>query len=422
MPPPAVQNPIKMPPLRFRSLPLLAFTLIVALLAGGCGPKAESAAGKGAGKGKGKGGGAAPVLVGPVQRQKVPVVIDAIGAVEPIRNTAIRSQVTGILEKIAFTEGRDVKEGDLLFQIDPRPFRGALNAALAEQKKAQVQLENARAQVTRYQALTAEQMISKEQFQKIQDEARTAEAELQAADSRVSSATLQLEFSSIRAPISGRTGNLSVDEGDIVRANDAATLVSINQVSPIYVTFGVPQQYLAAINRYRASGSLAVRVTPPGIDEKAELGELSFVDNTVDSATGTIRLKATFKNADHRLWPGQFANVSVTLAEPEVLTVASAAIQTSQTGQHVYVVSAERLAELRPVVVERTYEGLAVITKGLKEGETVVIDGQLRVVPGRPVEIKQPASATGEAPTKAKSEKSKKAKDGAPEARPTTKA
>jgi multidrug efflux system membrane fusion protein len=411
-----------MPPLRRRSLPLLALSLLVALLAPGCGQNTETAGGKSPGKGKGKGGGAAPVLVGVVQRQKVPVVIDAIGAVEPIRNTAIRSQVTGILEKIAFTEGQDVKEGDLLFQIDPRPFRGALNAALADQKKAQVQLENARSQVTRYQALTADLMISKEQFQKIQDEARTAEAELQAADSRVSSATLQLEFSSIRAPISGRTGNLGVDQGDIVRANDAGTLVSINQVSPIYVTFGVPQQFLAAINRYRAAGSLAVRVVPPGLDEKPEFGELSFVDNTVDSATGTIRLKATLKNAEHRLWPGQFANVGVTLAEPEVLTVAASAIQTAQTGQHVFVVTAERLAELRPVVVERTYEGLAVVAKGLREGETVVIDGQLRVIPGRPVEVKQPASATGEAPAKGNTGKGKKSKDAGTETRPATKA
>lgn len=410
-------------PSRILRLPGLALIVSVALLGGGCGEKADSAGPKGAGKGKGKGGGAAPVLVGTVQRQKVPVVIEAIGAVEPLRNTSVRSQVTGILEKIAFKEGQDVKEGDLLFQIDPRPFRGALNAALADQKKAQVQLENARAQVTRYQALTTDQMISKEQFQKIQDEARTAEADLQAADSRVSNARLQLEFSSIRAPISGRTGNLGVDEGDIVRANDSGALVTINQVSPIYVTFGVPQQYLAAINRYRANGSLAVRVVPPGLDEKPELGELTFVDNTVDSATGTIRLKATFSNAEHRLWPGQFANVGVTLAEPEVLTVAAAAIQTSQTGQHVYVISTERLAELRPVVVERTHEGLAVITRGLKEGETVVIDGQLRVIPGRPVEIKSPAgSSPAEPAAKAKSGKGPKAQEAAPETRPAAKA
>lgn len=376
---------------------LFASSLLVSLILVGCGQKSETSAkgGSGSGKGgKGKGGAAAPVLVGQVERRKVPVVIDAIGAVEPIRNTAIRSQVTGILEKIAFQEGQDVKEGDLLFQIDPRPFRGALNAATADLQKMKVQLENTRAQVARYERLSAEQMVSKEQFQKIQDDARTAEAELAAAESRVSTARLQLEFSSIRAPISGRTGNLNVDEGDIVRAGDAGPLVTVNQISPVYVTFGVPQQHLAAINRYRAQGTLAVRVVPPGLDEKPELGELTFVDNTVDSSTGTIRLKATFKNEQHRLWPGQFANVSVTLAEPEVLTVAASAVQNAQIGQHVFVVNAERLAEMRSVVIERTHEGLAVVAKGLQEGETVVIDGQLRVVPGRPVEIKSPTGST----------------------------
>jgi membrane fusion protein, multidrug efflux system len=374
-------------------------TIVLSLILAGCGDKAQSAdkgapsaGGKGGKSGKG-GGGAAPVLVAQVQRQKVPVVIDAIGAVEPIRMTAVRSQVTGILEKIAFKEGQDVKQGDLLFQVDPRPFQGMLNSALADLQKAKVQLENARSQVARYQALSSGQMISKEQFQKIQDEARTAEAEMQAADSRVNNAKLQLEFSSIRAPLSGRTGNLNVDEGDLVRANDPGALVTVNQISPIYVTFGVPQQFLAAINRYQGEGSLVVRVIPPGLNEPPDIGELTFIDNTVDSSTGTIRLKASFNNEGKRLWPGQFANVIVTLSNPEVLTVASSAVQNSQTGQHVYVISADRIAELRPVTIERTHEGLAIVSKGLKQGETVVIDGQLRVIPGRAVEIKQPAGS-----------------------------
>jgi multidrug efflux system membrane fusion protein len=377
-------------PLRRRCLLTILGVSLLSLLLAGCGKSPNAGAGAKAGKGKG-GGGAAPVLTGTVQRKKVPLVVEAIGAVEPIRMTAVRSQVTGILQKIAFKEGADVKEGDLLFEIDPRSFRGALQTAQADLQKTKVQLETALAQVKRYQSLNADQMISKEQFQKIQDDARATEADVLAAESKVTSAKLQLEFSAIRAPFSGRTGNLNVDEGDIVRANDPGALVTINQVNPIYVTFGVPQQYLAEINRYRSERSLPIRVVPPGSGERPEVGELTFVDNIVDSATGTIKLKGTFANADHRLWPGQFATVTVTLADPEVLTVATSAVQTSQTGQHVYVVSAERIAELRPVTIERTSDGLAVVSNGLKEGETVVIDGQLRVIPGRPVEIKTPA-------------------------------
>ncbi|MCX6956645.1 MAG: efflux RND transporter periplasmic adaptor subunit [Verrucomicrobia bacterium] len=206
---------------------------------------------------------------------------------------------------------------------------------------------------------------------------------------------LQLEYCSIRAPISGRTGNIPVHEGDLVRLNEAGGLATINQISPIYVTFGVPQQYFGSLVRYRATGTLKVSVVPPGVDEKPEQGELTFMDNTVDSSTGTLKLKGTFPNPNQRLWPGQFATVTVTLAAPEVITVASSAIQTSQSGQHVYVVKPDKTAELRHVVVERIYESDAVISKGLTEGETIVTEGQLRVLPGKPVDIKTPGAPGG---------------------------
>jgi multidrug efflux system membrane fusion protein len=388
---------------------LLGAALALAAFSGCTEKNPASAAGGGGGRGgRGGGGGPAPVLVGQVHRKVVPLVIDAIGAVEPIRSAGIRSQVTGTLLKIDIQEGQDVQQGDLLFEIDPRPFQNALASAQADREKIRVQLENARAQVARYRELVANAMVSREQFQQISDNERALTAQALASDAAVANATLQLGYCSIRAPIAGRTGNLNIHEGDLVRANanDASgALVTIVQLSPIYVTFGVPQQNLADIMRYRAAGTLAVSVVPPGSDPTPETGELTFMDNTVDPTTGTLKLKATFRNERHRLWPGQFATVTVTLAAPEVLAVASSAVQNSQTGQHVFVVKTDpetglTVAELRPVVVERSLEGDTVISKGLAEGEVVVTDGQLRVLPGRPVEIKQPAApaTAGETP------------------------
>jgi len=358
-------------------LPLLAVLV-------GCGQKADAGSGKAR-----KGGGAAPVLVAKAVRKVVPVEIEAIGIVETIRGASVRSQVTGVVQKIAIQEGQDVVAGDLLLEIDSRPFRNALRSAEADNEKIRVQLEYARGQVARYKTLSTDSMVSKEQFQKIQDDARALEAQSMVSDSSVASAKLQLEYSSIRAPISGRSGNINVREGDLVRANEAGiALLTINQLSPINVTFGVPQQYLSEINRYRAQGKLAVRVVPPGLNEPPEMGELGFIDNAVDTTTGTIRLKGNFANAQHRLWPGQFGTVSITLANPTALAIPSSAVQTSQTGQHVFVVKGDNTAEKREIVVERSYRGETVISKGLEEGETVVSEGQLRVVPGGPLEIR----------------------------------
>jgi multidrug efflux system membrane fusion protein len=387
-----------------RAVVFVLLPLLVSLA--GCGEGAPAAGGAKGGK---KGGGPAPVLVGKAVRKIVPVEIEAIGAVEAIRTTGIRSQVTGVVQRIAIQEGQDVNQGDLLFEIDSRPFRNALRAAEADSQKINVQLEYARGQVARYRELSSGSMVSKEQFQKIQDDARALEAQAMVSESAIASAKLQLEYSSIRAPIAGRTGHISVHEGDLIRANEAgAPLVTINQLSPIYVTFAVPQQYLSTINRYRAQGTLAVRVVPPGLNEPPETGELAFIDNTVDSSTGTIRLKGMFTNESNRLWPGQSGTVSMTLANPEALAIPGSALQSSQTGQHVYVVSAENTAEKRDVVVERTHQGEAVISRGLVEGETVVTEGQLRVVPGGPLEIRSPgggpSTQTGKAKGKGKNQ------------------
>jgi membrane fusion protein, multidrug efflux system len=366
---------------------------IVLLLVAGCAPKAKSASRNAAGS-------APPVVVAKAQKKVLPLTVDAIGAVEPTRTAALRSQVTGTLLKIDFQEGQDVQQDDLLFEIDPRPFQNALRSADADREKIQVQLENARSQVARYGKLSAESMVSKEQFQSMQDNERALAAQLLAADAAVANSKLQLDYCSVRAPLPGRTGGLGAHEGDLVRASDAAvSLVTINQLSPIYVTFGVPQQYLGALARYRAAGEIKVNATPPGAGEAPETGTLSFVDNMVDSTTGTVKLKATFPNAEHRLWPGLFVTVRMTLAAPEVLTIPSSALQSDQKGQHVFVIKDDKTAELRNVTVERANESDSVITQGITEGEMVVIDGQLRVIPGNPVEIKMPAAGNAKPDT-----------------------
>jgi multidrug efflux system membrane fusion protein len=361
---------------------ITALALGLGSILAGCGDKSAAARG-------GRGGGAAPVVVGKAEKRIVPLTLEAIGSVEPSRTASVRSQITGTLVKINFKEGQDVHQGDVLFEIDPRPFQNTLRSAEADLQRIKVQLGTAQAQVDRYRALNEGALVSQEQFQAIADSALALRSQQLASEAAAANARLQLEYCSIRAPLTGRTGNVAVHEGDLVRVNDTGgQLVSIHQISPIYVTFSVPQQYFGSLVRYRANGALKIKVVPPGVDERAEEGELTFMDNTVDVTTGTLKLKGTFPNSQQRLWPGQFATVTVTLDAPEVITVASSAIQTSQSGQHIYVVKADLTAELRPVVIERVAGAYAVISKGVAEGETVVVDGQLRVIPGRPVEIK----------------------------------
>jgi multidrug efflux system membrane fusion protein len=350
----------------------------------GCAKKAAAPA-----SGRG-GGGPAPVTTAKVEHKVMPVALNAIGAVEPIRTASVRSQVTGVLTKLHFQEGQEVKEGDLLFEIDSRPFVNALRQAEADLEKAKVQHETSTTEVNRYRGLSEQGMVSKEQYQTIQDNERALRAALGAAEAAVENDRLQVEFCSIRAPISGRTGGVGAHEGDLVRESDSGTsLVTINQLSPIYVTFSVPQQNLASISRYRAAGSLTVIARPPGQNEEPEKGELSFIDNAIDTTTGTLKLKATFPNEDRRLWPGQFATTTLTLDSPNALVVPAAAVQNGQKGQYVFVVKADLTAEERPVTIERTTEDDAVIASGLQDGETVILDGQLRVLPGKPVSIKE---------------------------------
>jgi multidrug efflux system membrane fusion protein len=356
--------------------------------------------------------------VSAVVPRDVPVELRAIGNVQAASTVAVLSQVNGEVMRVHFTEGQDVKAGDPLFTIDPRPFQAALQQAQAQlaQHKAQVaqaeanlakdtaQHENARVEEERYRRLAEGGFVAREQYDQMRTNERslaatldadraavtTARAVVQADDALVENARLQLAYTRIQAPIDGRTGNVLIHPGNVVKANDVGNpMVVINRIHPIYVAFSVPEQSLEPIKRYRAAGELGVEARLPGQTDRAVRGELSFVNNTVDPATGTIQLKASFQNADNALWPGQFVNVVLTLyTERGALVVPSRAIQPGQQGQYVFVVKPDLTVENRPVVVAFADGPNSVIAKGLAAGERVVTDGQLRLVPGARVEIK----------------------------------
>lgn len=384
----------------FRLLVVFSISTGLLFLAGGCAKKTAAK--------RGGDGDSAPVIVTKAERKRVPLLLNGIGAVEPMRTVSVRAQVTAELIKIHFKEGDEVRAGDLLFELDSRPFQNSLRSAQADLEKARVQASNAEAQVARYAELTAGSMISKDQLESIRDNARALRAAVFASEAAVANAQLQLDYCSIRAPIAGRTGSLGAHEGDLVRTNDTGLpLVLINQLSPIYVSFTVPQQNLPLITHYRAAGTIHVTATPTGQGAEPAEGELTFVDNAIDQTTGTLRLKASFPNDQHRLWPGQFAQVRMVLANPEVITVPAVAVQRAQSGAFVFVIKADQTAEQRSVEVERTTDGQAVIARGLQPGESVVIDGQLRVLPGQKVTIKPAPSAPREANSAARLEQTR---------------
>jgi len=332
---------------------------------------------------------AMPVSVATVVAKTVPVEVSAIGTVEAYSTVSVKAQVTGELTGVYFQEGQEVKKGQLLFTIDRRPFEAALHQAEASLARDIAQAQNARAQARRYAKLFEGGVASKEQYDQMQTSADALDAAVRADKAAVENAKLQLEYCTITSPIDGRAGSLMVHVGNLVKANDVPVLLVINQISPIYVDFALAQQYLSEVKKYMATGRLRVAAFLPNDEQHPEQGVLTFVDNAVDTSTGTIRLKGTFANTARRLWPGQFVNVLLTLtAQPKAIVVPSQAIQSSQAGSYVFVVTSDLKAESRPVAVGRTIAGEAVIEKGLQPGEKVVTDGQLRLVPGARVEIK----------------------------------
>jgi len=360
--------------------------------------------------------GAVPVTAAVVLEKTVPVQVRAIGTVGAYSTVSVRSQIDGELTGVYFQEGQDVKKGDLLFTIDPRPLEAELRQAEARLAKDMAQAKQAKAnlaktaaqaktaevQAKRYQRLVEEGIVSRDQYDQIRTNAdalqaalradqaavEDAEATIQVDQAALENAKLQLGYTSIRSPIDGRTGDLMVHQGNLVKANDTV-LVAIHQISPIYVTFSVPEQELPEIRKYMAAGKLEVEAIVPNEEAHPVKGVITFVDNTVDRTTGTIQLKGTFDNEEKRLWPGQFVNVVLTLTtQPNAVVAPSQAIQNGQEGQYVFVIKPDLTVESRPVVVARTFGDETVIERGLQPGEKVVTDGQLRLAPGVKVEVK----------------------------------
>ena len=328
-----------------------------------------------------------PVTVAVAERKDVPIDISAIGTVEAYNTVGIKSQVTGEITSVNFKEGDNVRKGQLLFTIDPRPGEADLRRAEATLAKDQATALNDKAQAARYAELFKQGVVSKQQADQMVTTANASEALVKADQAAVENAHVQLQYTKIYAPISGRTGNLMVQLGNVTKANPDSPIVTINQITPIYVTFTIPEQFLSEVKRYMAQRKLTVAATIPN-DPQPATGLLTFIDNAVDTQTGTIKLKGTFENRGYRLWPGQFVNVDLTLAQqPNAIVVPTQAVQTGQSGQFIFVIK-NGVAEMRPVDVARTINGQTIIARGIEPGDTVVTDGQLRLRPGTKVDIR----------------------------------
>jgi multidrug efflux system membrane fusion protein len=329
----------------------------------------------------------APVTIGVATTKNVPVVIKAIGTVEPYNTVSVRAQVAGEITGIHFQQGQEVSQGDLLFTIDPRPYQAALEGALADLARDKATLKSAEEDVLRYGELIKKDYVTSQQYDQVMANAGSLKATVAADEAAVKNAQINLGYCTVRSPISGRTGTVLVEPGNVIKANDQA-MVTINQITPVYVSFSVPEKYLSDIRRHFATGTLAVEAAFPDQGESSFRGKLSFINNTVDSSTGTILMKATFRNREKALWPGQFVNVTLTLAISEnAVVVPSQAVQRGQQGDYLFVVKPDMTVELRSIQAGQKLDGDTVIRKGLDEGEKVVTDGQLRLFPGARVEI-----------------------------------
>ena len=363
----------------------LAGLILLALSASSCSRKAAEA---GRRPGPGGAGPPVPVLAAVAEARDMPVNLGAIGTVEAYSTVAIRPQLTGKIEAVHFQEGQEVAAGDLLLSLDARPWEAALNQARANLARDEAQLTSARLGFERTRNLFDGKIASQQDYDSAEAAYQALVATVLADQAAVTNAQLDLEYTKIRSPIDGRTGSLSVKAGNVVKATDDI-LLTIAQIHPVYVAFSVPEQHLTAVRRRFSSAKLPVAAVVPGQAQDAACGELTFVNNTVDTNTGTILLKATFENTNNILWPGQFVQVSLTLSNlVQAIVVPSQAVQTGQEGEFVFIVQPDGTVAARPVATGVVQDNHTVIEQGVRPGETIVTDGQLRLVPGAKVTIK----------------------------------
>ena len=329
-----------------------------------------------------------PVLTTAVVEKPMPVRLHTVGTVEPIASVAIKSRLDGLITRVHVRDGQDVAKGDLLFQLDTRPFEAQITHAEADLARDMAQLEHLRSQEQRYKELLERNFVSPEAYTQVAANLRALESTIKGSESEVHRTQINLKYTTIRSPISGRAGKVLLTEGNLVKANDTSAMLVINQISPIYVGMSVPQQHFDEIRRSQARSALRIDV-PPEFGNSP--GRLAFADNSVDTTTGTIKLRGIFDNGNRLLWPGQFVDTWLTIREePSARVIPAVALQNGPNGQYVYVVKADTSVELRDVAVARVEGGEAVIAKGLEPGEIVVTDGASRLLPGSKVSTKSP--------------------------------
>jgi multidrug efflux system membrane fusion protein len=342
-----------------------------------------------------KGPPAVPVSTVAVALKSVPVRLQAIGNVEPYTTVAVKARVDGQIVSVHFKEGDEVRQGAVLFEIDPRPFAAALKQAQANLLKDKALLDRANEQEKRYKDLLAKNFISADAYEQVRTNAQTAAATVAGDEAAIESARLSLDYCTIRSPVTGYAGRIQIQQGNLVKANDTNPLVTINQVVPIYASFSIPEQNIADIRKYQANGELKVQATFANASHAPIAGKLSFLDNSADTTTGTIKLKAEFPNTDKALWPGQFVNVVLTLYEQQDAVVTpSAAVQNGPNGQYVFVIKPDLTAELRNIKVTRAEGDDTIVASGLQPGDQVVTVGQVRLAPGTKVNVTKPAKSS----------------------------